>query len=438
MQQGLGRKAVLVLSVAVAMSAAPIAAQTNFTSYVALGDAFTAGFSNGSLVEAHQRRSYPALLARQAGVSGFEQPLVSDPGIPTELTLVSLVPPVVAAKAATQGAPLRRDLARPYNNLGVPAATVGDLLTRVTDGAQGSGFHDLVLRGSGTALDQGLSLRPTTLTLWIGTADVMAAVVNGRAVEGATMTPVAAFRAAFQSVVNAVKASGAFVVVANVPDVTAFPYATTLRPIVVNPSTGAPVLVNGQVVPLLGPDGPLPSNSLVTLAASPLLLRGDGIPTAAGGSGRPLPDGAILDLAEAAAIRERVAQLNLAIAEICQAASIPVLDLSAFFAGLAAGGRVVAGITLTSSFLTGGLFGYDGLHPTDLGYALVAREWIALINARGGQLPDIDLGPYLGVAAGATASARSAERTSGWAPWTAFTADAYAALKAAYPRLDRK
>jgi lysophospholipase L1-like esterase len=417
----------------VALSAAPAGAQTNFTSYVALGDGLTAGFSNGSLVEAHQRQSYPALIARQAGVSGFEQPLVSDPGIPAELVLVSLVPPVVGAKATTAGAPLRGDLARAYNNLGVPTATVGDLLTRVTDRG---GFHDLVLRGRGTALDQGLSLRPTTLTLWTGTADVMAAVVAGRAVEGVTLTPLAAFRASFQSVVDAIKASGAFVVVANIPDVTALPYATTIQPIVVNPTTGAPVLVGGQTVPLLGPTGPLPSNSLITLAASPLLLRGDGIPTAAGGSGRALPDEVILDLAEASAIRERVGQFNLAIAQICQGASVPVLDLNAFYAGLATEGRVVGGITLTSSFLTGGLFGYDGLNPTDLGYALLAGEWIRFINARGGQLPEIDLGPYLGVTTSATTTARAAERTSGWAPWTAFTADAYEALKAAFPRLD--
>jgi hypothetical protein len=434
MQPGLGRKAVLFLVVAV-LAGAPAGAQTNFTSYVALGDGFTAGFSNGALVEAHQRQSYPALIARQAGVTGFEQPLVSDPGIPAELVLVSLVPPVVGAKATTPGAPLRRDLARAYNNLGIPTATVGDLRTRVTDGG---GFHDLLLRSRGTALDQGLSLRPTAVTLWTGSADVMAAVVNGRAVEGVTLTPLSAFRASFQSVVNAVKASGAFVVVANIPDVTALPYATTILPIVVNPTTGAPVRVNGQTVPLLGPTGPLPSNSLITLAASPLLLRGDGIPTAAGGSGRPLPDEVILDLAEASAIRERVGQFNLAIAEICQAASIPVLDLNAFYVGLATEGRVVGGITLTSSFLTGGLFGYDGLHPTDLGYALLAGEWIRFINARGGQLPEIDLGPYLGVTAGASATAQAADRTGGWAPWTAFTADAYDALRAAFPRIDRR
>jgi lysophospholipase L1-like esterase len=434
MQQRLGR-AVLLL-VAVFVTAAPAGAQTNFTTYVALGDSLTAGMSNGALVETHQRRSYPALLAAQAGVSAFEQPLISEPGIPTELALVTLIPPVVSTKATKQGAPLRLELARPYNNLGVPAANVSDLLTRVTDGG---GFHDLILRGRGTALAQGLSLKPTMVTLWIGSYDLLGAVVSGRAIEGVTLTPVASFKAAFQSVVNAIKASGASAVAANVPDVTTIPFVNTIQPIVVGP-TGAPVRVNGQTVALIGPNGPLPANSLITLAAAPLLLKGDGIPTAVGGTGRALPDEVILDLGEVAAIRERVGQYNQAIAEICQGAGIPVLDIHSFYANAAAHGYMVGGVTLTSAFLSGGLFGYDGVHPTDLGYALIANEWIRLINSRGGQLAEVNLGPYLGVASATAgrASARSDAHVTvagGRPPWTAFTAEAYDALRAAFPLL---
>jgi lysophospholipase L1-like esterase len=427
-----------VLALVAVLAAAPAGAQTNFTTYVAFGDSLTAGMSNGALVETHQRRSYPALLAAQAGVSGFEQPLVSEPGIPTELTLVTLVPPVISAKATKQGEPLRLDLARPYNNLGVPAAKVSDLLTRVTEG--GSGFHDLILRGRGTALAQGLSLKPTMVTLWIGSYDLLGAIVNGRAIEGVTLTPVASFRTAYQAVVDAIKQSGAFAVAANLPDVTTIPFVNTIQPIVVSPSTGAPVRVNGQTVALIGPDGPLPANSLITLAAAPLLLRGDGIPASLGGTGRALPNEVILDLGEVAAIRERVGQYNQAIAEICQGAGIPVLDIHAFFADTVAHGYMVGGITLTSAFLSGGIFGFDGVHPTDLGYAVIANEWIRFINSRGGQLPEVNLGPYLGVGsatAGRATALSDAHVTvaGGRAPWTAFTAEAYDALRAAFPLL---
>src|SRR6188768_4111030 len=69
-------------------SVSAASAQTNFSVYVALGDSLTAGVESASLVSTHQVNSFPALIARAAGVTGFEQPLVSEPGIPPELTLV--------------------------------------------------------------------------------------------------------------------------------------------------------------------------------------------------------------------------------------------------------------------------------------------------------------------------------------------------------------
>src|SRR3979409_414327 len=109
------RRALILL--AAALSAGRADAQTNFTTYVSVGDSLAAGFESSSLVETHQNRSVPALIARQAGVQGFQQPLISEPGIPPEFTLVSLVPvPVIAPKAATAGAPKNLALARPYNN----------------------------------------------------------------------------------------------------------------------------------------------------------------------------------------------------------------------------------------------------------------------------------------------------------------------------------
>jgi hypothetical protein len=260
-------------------------------------------------------------------------------------------------------------------------------------------------------------------------------VVRGRALDGVTLTPIGAFRNAYRQVVAALKATGAVVVAANVPDVTAVPFATTIRPFVADPTTGAPILANGQPVPLLGPTGPLPTGSLVTLPASSLLAQGIGIPSAVGGTGLPLPDDVVLDPAEVAAIRDRVNAFNLAIREVCQEASVPVLDVHALMDELSMRGREVGGVTLTTALLTGGIFGYDGVHPTDLGYALLANEWIAVINANGGKLPMVDLGPFLGLAAQA-ASTRSAASYPAAPP--AFDLGAYAGLLRAFPRLDER
>ena len=427
----------LILLAAVLAAAGRAEAQTNFTTYVSVGDSLAAGFESNALVETHQNRSVPFLIARQAGVQGFQQPLISEPGIPPELTLVSLVPaPLIAPKAATAGAPKNLALARPYNNLAVPGATSIDALTRTTDAG---GLHDVILRGLGTQVQQAVALRPTAITLWIGNNDVLGAALRGRAVDGVTLTPTAAFRATYGQIVAALKTTGAFIVAANLPDVTTIPFVTTIRPYVVN-SAGVPVLIAGNRVPLLGPNGALPSSALVTLAASTLLAQGIGIPTALGGTGTPLPDEVVLDPSEIAIIQDHVNADNQAIREICGAANIPVLDVNALLTELATKGRKVGGVTLTSAFLTGGVFSYDGVHPNDIGYAVVANEFIRVINASGGALPPVDLGAVMGVTSAAAGTVRAdalRASSSEWVPFE-FSLEAYQALLEAFPRLDEK
>src|SRR5215218_6055645 len=164
----------------------------NFATYVAFGDSLTAGYSNGSINERFQRNSYPALIYRQATgkTTGFEQPLVSAPGLPGALRLTGLFPTVLSPTPGS-GQPLNLNLPRPYNNMAVPGASLHDLLTKTTS-ATATDPTDLILRRLGaTQLQQGLSLKPTFVTLWIGNNDALAAATSGVAIEGVTLTPAA-------------------------------------------------------------------------------------------------------------------------------------------------------------------------------------------------------------------------------------------------------
>src|SRR3954452_8349625 len=103
----------------------------NFTTYVALGDSLTAGFSSGALLRRYQVNSYPALIYREATgkTTGFEQPLVSNPGLGAGggvLVLQGLRPTVIVP-TPDRGQPINLTLPRPYNNLAVPGATLHDL-----------------------------------------------------------------------------------------------------------------------------------------------------------------------------------------------------------------------------------------------------------------------------------------------------------------------
>jgi lysophospholipase L1-like esterase len=423
------------LAAVLACGAAPLAAQTGppvFTAYYSIGDSLAAGFESGSLVQTHQVVSPPALIARQAGVTDFQQPLISEPGIPVELYLQSLSPaPLIVPKSARTGQPVNLALNRAYNNMAVPGATVQDSGARGTDDG---GLHDIILRGRGSQVAQVLAARPSVITLWIGNNDVLGAAVRGRAVDGVTLTPAAAFRAFYAAVVAALRTTGARIFAANLPDVTSIPYVTTIAPVVVNPTTGQPVLVNNQPVPLIGPAGPLPTGSLVTLGASPLLAQGIGIPTALGGRGTPLPDEVVLDPTELAVIKDRVTVNNQAIAETCLAAGIPVLDINGIMNDLALNGRTIGGVTFTGSYLTGGIFSYDGVHPTDLGYAITANEWIRLFNANGTALPEVDLSPFVGLATNVSASSRAKAPPAAWE----FPQETQDMLLALFPRLDQR
>jgi hypothetical protein len=175
---------------------------------------------------------------------------------------------------------------------------------------------------------------------------------------------------------------------------------------------------------LIGEAGPLTESDYLTLYASSLLAKGIGIPRAAGGTGLPLPEGSfdpatmtltagvILRAGEMSALVQQIGQYNQAIKDVAASVGAKVVDINAVYRDWNANGVTIGGVKVTTAFLTGGMFSYDGVHPTGLGYALIAREWIKAINANyGATLPDIDLLPFFtgeGAAASTTVLAANA------------------------------
>lgn len=394
----------------VSIAASPATAQrgsADFTRYVALGDSFGAGYTNGSLVATHQQFSYPAVIARQAGAPDFQQPLISEPGIPPELRLMSLVPsPVIAPKASTNGAPINLNLPRPYNNLSVPGFRVGNVL-RTTGATQADGpMAQIILRGQAPAVDQALALQPTFITVWIGGNDVLGGILGGTA---AALTPIDSFRADYAALLDRLIAGApnAGIVVGGIPDISRIPFANLVPPVLMNPATGQPVPgPDGQPIFLFaeledGGVGTLAPGSRVTLPAAALIATGYGIPPQLAplfpqlpNAGRPLPGNVVLTPSEWQTIHTRRAEVDASIKEIAGARNIPVADMDALFGSLAQGVNV-AGIQFSDAFITGGIISLDGFHFTDIGYTFMANTFIRAINeAYGTRIPLASLSPF--------------------------------------------
>jgi lysophospholipase L1-like esterase len=420
----------LGLLTAGAASAAVSTGAADFKTYVAFGDSLTAGFSSGALSETYQRNSYPALIYRQVygNDTNFAQPLVSAPGIGSGggiLVLRGLFPTVITP-TADRGQPINLTYPVAYNNIAVPGATLHDLVSK-TQSTSASDITDLILRKFGaTQLQEGLSLHPTFATLWIGNNDALGAATSGIAIEGVTLTPAAQFDADYRTAVTAITGAGAKMAVANIPDVTSIPFVTTVPRFLVNPRTNQLVLdPGGNPVPLIGPNGPLQAGDFVLLTATAELGVGRGVPVAFGGSGQPLSDNAVLSAAEVAIIKTHVDAYNNTIKTVANEKGLALVDANSVLRGLATSGIRVGGISFSSAFLTGGIFGYDGVHPTAFGYAYIANLFIDAINADfGAAIPEVDLYPFIfGPLPGASAAATTQKSASEFTSFV-FTAEA--------------
>lgn len=386
----------------------------DFSVLVAIGNSLTAGYQNNGLEERRQRLGFAALVARQMGKAvlsadirrafrnEFVLPGVADPGTAGTLRLVNLVPPEVeAVTPAEAGPPLNTGYPGFFNNLAVPGANAHDVVNTVASSF--NPYYDFVLRNQGTMLVQADSLQPTFVVLWVGANDVL-----GKVTSNIPLTLLQDFEADYRTIVETLVGldSSPDLVTANIPDFTTLPFAVTVPPYLVDPDTQEPVLDDGELIPLLGPDGPLTlpgagiEGDLVTINAVPLFQTGTGIPPPYG-TGAPLPDAVVLDMAEVTAIREATAAFNAVIADVASMYGIPVVDVAALFEDAVAG-IAVGGVVYDTKFITGGLIGLDGVHPTDLGHALLANAFVHAINeAYGADIPGIDLSEFVATSSGA-------------------------------------
>ena len=407
----------------------------DFSRYIAVGNSLTAGYADGGLYLEGQQNSYPSIVAKQmqaAGGGTFTQPLFTQDqangsgylkltgfdatGSPitapvtTNLAIAGIVPIPGFGNVTTYTKYTGTDL----NNYGVP----GIKLLHVTLTSYGNlnGYYERLLSGAEgthtTAYIDFITAKPFTFfSNWLGNNDALGYATSGGA--GDVLTDKATFSALYSLVMGRLTAAGQKGVVATIPDVTAIPYFNTVTTGLLlagvqkaNPTVQAifisakadatvtgttyaarPATANDLIVLTF------PTSKIGTLVASPAGMLPYGLTPYT-----PIDNQYVLDANEVALTKDYVNSYNSTITAVAAAKGIAVNDMYSFLNNVKATGLVVDGITLSSNYISGGLFSLDGVHLTPRGYAVVANQFIKAINQQyGSSIATTNVTAYNGV-----------------------------------------
>ena len=374
---------------------------------VAVGDSLAAGFQNFSLLSTQQVSSFANLISVQAN-QPMSLPLMASPGIPNPLRLKRGIPSSLAGFVACTDAllmrtnaicevapgtlpPLPRELPiRQPTNLAVPGVTVHQALTKTPvppDQVQSAvdamtnlilGIPGPPLGLAGSQVDQAVALDPSTVLLWIGANDVLMAGLSG---DFTMLTRVDRFYSSFKTLTDRLAATGARMVIANIPDVTVVPYF--MSPQTLARQTGFSVSTITWKLGMGSRDYLRPG--AVSIALDILAGRRSG----------PLPDTCpatvpglpfttvpcVLKGSQADLMRATVFAFNLVILERAIARRAVFIDTYSLLNQIKENGFIANKRKLTMDYL-GGFFTLDAIHPTNTGHAIIANEWIKTMNSR--------------------------------------------------------
>ena len=224
----------------------------DFTKFVAIGDSYTAGYSDGALSKKGQENSFVNIMAKQmknVGLADFKQPLLPEgKSIGSagngSFYLVKTANPVSPVAPFTQVPGNVELLSNPltwingqYQNVGVPGAKTFHLLTpSYGDPALGAGnFNPFYARfasqpGTSTMLSDALSNNPTFFSCWLAGNDILGYVLaggeGGVGIGNSDITDNATFTVSMNALLTGLTANGAKGVIGNIPDIEAIPYVS--------------------------------------------------------------------------------------------------------------------------------------------------------------------------------------------------------------------
>jgi hypothetical protein len=429
----------------------------DFSKYVAVGNSLTAGYSDNALFIEGQKVSWTNVLAQQfktVGGGEYKIPFMSDniggfalaagvqfPQAGPRLYYTGNSASPLAAAAGVSSTLLTASIASagPYNNVGIPGAKCIHLVTPGYATANPY-FGRIATSPTQTVLNYATTtIAPTFFSCWIGNNDVLGYATTGG--DGSNpITPSAGavgvgFDASYDAIINGLTAGGAKGVVVSIPYVNTVPFFTTV-PFNAIPLNAAQVAaLNSAYAPynagvtaspltaaektartitfVVGQNAPVIVDEYLTnltsfglpnyrqaTAQDYLVLSSNGASAqanlaAGGGTSAPLADRWVLSKGEVAEIKIATDAYNAKIQAVATAKNLAFFDANAVMTQIATTGIVSNGFNVASTFITGGGFSTDGVHPSPRGYALIANKVIESINAKyGSNIKGVNIGDY--------------------------------------------
>jgi len=404
----------------------------NFTNFVAVGNSMMAGFADGALYHTAQMYSIPNIIAGQlqmAGSGNFVQPVVNSdygvayPGATPKLimgysTACNGVTSLAPVQAQGELEPLQ-PVGYRVNNLGIPGAKSFHMM--FPGYAQFNPFYARFATSPNNMVIQEIPpLSPTFFIIWLGDNDVLSYAITGGV--GDTITGPYLFQQAMGGVVQTLAANGAKGVIANIPDITAIPFFTTIpyNGLVLTQSQADSVNMGMQLfqLPFVYKAGPNPflvadpasphplfkvrqmqpgELVLLTIPQDSLKCAGMGIINPATLRPYPIPTQFVLTSDEVANIKAATTVYNNIIAAIAANFNLGIVDMNTCLTDVKKG-IIWDGIKMNATFVTGGAFSLDGIHLSQRGCAVAANYFIDAINMKfGSSIPEVDITKYPGV-----------------------------------------
>lgn len=382
--------------------------------FVMIGGSHSAGFMDDALYYDGQQASVANLISIQlsdVGGGAFYQALMNPNsvginlqglsrtklGYKTDCVGVSSLSPVRLASAGDVNAwnDHLYNAAQPFGNYSIPGMAIQQVNEIGYGDALNVNYNPFFKRMAQTAnssvLGDAMSVNPTTFAMMLGIEDVLPYVKKGAS--SGSMTSTSDFELAYQNMLTTVTSNGAKGVITTIPDVTDFPYFTTIPYNGLNLDAAKAASLN-QIYNPLGYSFVVGANPFMIedpsagafgvrpMQPGELLLLSiplDSVKCNQMGSIYPFRNEFVLTLDEIAAIRTQINEYNAVIYSLAQDHSIAVADIRSKVDALTTG-LVYNGITMSSKFVSGGAYSLDGIHFNPRGSAIMANEIIKALN----------------------------------------------------------